>query len=128
MLSRDRVGRPRACDTDEHSTSDGGDRGPRGGVWSAPTGSSTVAEKACAGAVLAAASALPGRIWAPWPGTQARWGAAGDREHSCAGRGCLSAWGLVAGVRIDVSLSAVLGFLSATNPAAIKLIDAFRSH
>jgi hypothetical protein len=51
-----------------------------------------------------------------------------DRECSCAGRGCLSAWGLVAGVGVDVSLSAVLGFLSATNPAAVKLIDAFRSH
>jgi hypothetical protein len=49
-----------------------GSRGPRGGVWSAPTGSSAVAENACAGAVLVAASALPGRIPAPWPGTPAR--------------------------------------------------------
>jgi hypothetical protein len=34
----------------------------------------------------------------------------------------------VAGLSVDVSISAVLGFLSATNPAAVKLIDAFRSH
>jgi hypothetical protein len=34
----------------------------------------------------------------------------------------------VAGVGVEVSLSAVLGFLSATNPAAVKLVDAFRSH
>jgi hypothetical protein len=68
MLSRDRVGRPRACDTDEHSTSDAGGRGPRGGVWSAPKGSSAVAEKACADAVLVPVSALPGRIWAPGRG------------------------------------------------------------
>ena len=64
----------------------------------------------------------------PWPGTPARWGATRDREASCAGRGCLSAWGLVAGVGVAISRSAVLGFLSATNPAAVKLIDAFRSH
>jgi hypothetical protein len=56
------------------------------------------------------------------------WGATRDRERSCAGRGCLSAWGLVAGVGVAISRSAVLGFLSATNPAAVKLIDAFRSH
>jgi hypothetical protein len=34
----------------------------------------------------------------------------------------------VAGVGVAISGSAVLGFLSATNPAAVKLIDAFRSH
>jgi hypothetical protein len=41
---------------------------------------------------------------------------------------CLSAWGLMAGVRVDVSLGAVLVFLSVTNSAAVNLIDAFRSH
>jgi hypothetical protein len=68
MLGRDRVGRPRACDTDEHSTSAAGGRGPRGGVWSAPTGASAVAENACTVAVLVPASAPPGRIWAPGRG------------------------------------------------------------
>jgi hypothetical protein len=42
MLDRDRVGRPRPCDTDEHSTSLSiprlrAGRGPRGGGGSAPT-------------------------------------------------------------------------------------------
>jgi hypothetical protein len=34
----------------------------------------------------------------------------------------------MAGVGVDVSRSAVLGFLSATNPAAVKTIHDFRSH
>jgi hypothetical protein len=34
----------------------------------------------------------------------------------------------MAGLRVDVSLSAVLGFLSVTNSAAVNPIDAFRSH
>ena len=129
MPGRDRVGQLSACGTGEHSTSAAGGRGPYGSGGSAPTeGDLPTAENACAGAVLVTASALPGRIPAPWPGTQARWGTTGDRGCGCAGRGCLSAWGLVAGVGVDVSRSAVLGFLSATHPAAVKLIDALRSH
>jgi hypothetical protein len=98
-----------------------------GAAGQRPSGGSAGAENAYAGAVLVAASAFPGGS-RPLAGDSSPRGATGDRGCSCAGRGCLSAWGLVAGVGVDVSRSAVLGFLSATNPAAVKLIDAFRSH
>src|SRR5277367_3578389 len=129
MLGRDPVGRPRPCDTGEHSTSAAGGRDPRGGGWSAPTeGDLPTAEKVCTGAVLVPASALPQTYPGPHHGHSTRGVRSAIGSTAVLAGGCLSAWGLMAGVGVDVSVSAVLGFLSATNPAAVKLIDAFRSH
>jgi hypothetical protein len=109
MLGRDPVGRPPACVTGEHSTPAAGGRDPRGG-GSAPTGGDlSTAENACTGAVLVPASALPG----------------GSRPQAGVSVGV---GGLVAGLRVDVSLSAVLRSSSATNPAAVKPIHDFLSH
>ena len=108
MLGRDPVRRPPACDTGEHSTPAAGGRDPRGGAAQRPPGRAAGAEKVCAGAVLVPVSALPG--------------------GSAPGRGVCRRGGLVAGLRVDVSRSAVLGFSSATHPAAVKPIHDFLSH
>ena len=110
------------------NVSRGRPRPARGRPLSAHRGDPPAAENTCTGAILATASALPQVYPGPHHGHPSPRGATGDRGCSCAGRGCLSAWGLVAGLRVDVSLSAVLGFLSVTNSAAVNLIDAFRSH
>jgi|HubBroStandDraft_3_1064219.scaffolds.fasta_scaffold89714_3 hypothetical protein len=60
---RDRVGRPRACDSGEHSTSAAGGRDPARGRLVGAHGVTFCSGKACAGAVLVAASALPGGSW-----------------------------------------------------------------
>jgi hypothetical protein len=72
-----------------------GGRGPRGGGGSAPTeGDLPTAEKACTGAILIPASALPPGGSRPHRGHSSPWGATRDRGRGCAGRGCLSRWGV----------------------------------
>jgi hypothetical protein len=90
-----------------------------GAAGQRPPGRSASAEKACEGAVLVAASALAGRIPAPWPGTLARGVRPVIGGAAVRARG-VSAWRLVAGVGVDVSLSAMLRSSSATYPAAVK--------
>jgi hypothetical protein len=95
---------------------------------SAHRGHLPTTENTCTGAVLVPASALPQTYPGPHHGHSSPRGVRAVIGGVAVLVGGVSAWGLVAGVGVDISPSAVLGFLSATHPAAVKLIDALRSH
>jgi hypothetical protein len=107
------------------NVSRGRPRPARGRPLSAHRGDLAAAENTCTGAILATASALPQVYPGPHHGHPSPRGATGDRGCGCAGRGVCRGGGSVAGVRVDVALSAVLGFLSATNPTAVKPLHDF---
>jgi hypothetical protein len=66
MLGRDRVGRPSAWDTGEHSTPAAGGRDPLGGGGSAPTEGDLAAPKHLHGCYSRpSVGTAPGRIPAP---------------------------------------------------------------
>jgi hypothetical protein len=116
----------RALNVSVDSAAAGG-RGPRGGVWSAPTGviccSRNRLRGCCSGRSLGRCRGGSRAL----AGDSSPWGVIGDRGCSCAGRGCLSA-GVSGRCSCRHFTSAVLGFLSAANCAAVKFIDSFCSH